>query len=280
MLKAIFATFVLLALLWGGIYAFGAWRWGKLTSELLLRIEKGRSVPDQARYETRQLEGLPKSVQRYFRTVLTHDQPMIAAATVSHQGTFDLGDGDARWKAFTSRQRVIAHKPGFVWDGRIVIPARVHDAFALGEGLLHASILGVFDVADMQDSSAVAEGELMRFLAEAAWYPTALLPSQGVVWEPIDDQSATATLKVGHVKANLVFHFGADGLIQSVRTEARGRMVKGKMTPTPWEGRWSNYQQHDGLLIPMSGEVAWILPEGDKPYWRGTITSLKFEFMP
>ena len=38
----------------------------------------------------------------------------------------------------------------------------------------------------------VAQGELMRFFAEAAWYPTALLPSQGVRWQAVDDTSARA----------------------------------------------------------------------------------------
>src|SRR3712207_6139748 len=63
------------------------------------------------------------------------------------------------------------------------LPVRVHDAYVAGEGILHASLLGLFPVVDMRGTSDVAEGELMRFFAEAAWYPTALLPSQGVRWE-------------------------------------------------------------------------------------------------
>lgn len=35
--------------------------------------------------------------------------------------------------------------------------------------------------------------ELMRLLGEAAWYPTVLLPGQGVRWQPVDDRSAEAT---------------------------------------------------------------------------------------
>jgi hypothetical protein len=35
---------------------------------------------------------------------------------------------------------------------------------------------------------------------------------------------------------------------------------------------------HDGICIPTEGEVAWLLPEGPKPYWRGRITSLRYEF--
>jgi hypothetical protein len=64
------------------------------------------------------------------------------------------------------------------------------------------------------------------------------------------------------------------GLIATVRAEARGRTVGDRVIPTPWEGRWSNYQIILGMKVPMTGEVAWILPAGDKPYWRGTITAM------
>ena len=31
---------------------------------------------------------------------------------------------------------------------------------------------------------------------------------------------------------------------------------------TPWEGRWSDYAEQGGIMVPMSGEVAWLTPEG------------------
>jgi hypothetical protein len=96
----------------------------------------------------------------------------------------------------------------------------------------------------------------MRFLAEAAWYPTALLPSQGVQWEDVDDSSAEATLQDGETTATLLFRFREDGLIESVRAEGRGRTVGGTVVPTPWEGRWSHYALHDGMRIPLEGEVS------------------------
>ena len=122
----------------------------------------------------------------------------------------------------------------------------------------------------------MAQGELMRFFAEAAWYPTALLPSQGVRWEPVDDRSARAILVDGSLSLTMTFSFGPDGTIRSARAEARGRTVAGKVVMTPWEGRWSNVETHDGMRVPMTGEVAWLTPQGRKPYWRGTITSLSY----
>lgn len=48
----------------------------------------------------------------------------------------------------------------------------------------------------------------------------------------------------------------------------------------PWEVRLSNYQDRDGMLVPLTGEVAWLRPEGRAPYWRGTISALTYEYYP
>jgi hypothetical protein len=129
---------------------------------------------------------------------------MVAGARVRHSGAFNMGEGaEDSWKPFTSDQVVVAQRPGFDWNGRVAmapgLPVRVHDAYVAGEGVLHASLLGLFTVVDVRGRYEVAEGELMRFFAEAAWYPTALLPSQGVRWEPVDGRSARATLEKGDI---------------------------------------------------------------------------------
>ncbi len=85
-------------------------------------------------------------------------------------------------------------------------------------------------------------------------------------------------MRDGNLTLSMQFSFGTNDLIESVRTERRGRVVGGKVIPTPWEGRWSNYQRHDGVLIPFDGEVAWLLQEGARPYWRGRVQSIHYEF--
>jgi hypothetical protein len=118
----------------------------------------------------------------------------------------------------------------------------------------------------------------MRWFAEMAWYPTALLPSQGMRWQAVDDHSAHATLVDGPLTLTLLFRFNDAGLIGSFRAEARGGMVGKDLVMAPWEGNWSNYQARDGMQVPFTGEVAWMRPEGRRPYFVGTVTALKFEF--
>jgi len=251
----------------------GAHRWQDGTQELRSRLDAAREPVRPAVVDFRELEGLPAPVQRFFRAVLVDGQPVVAGARIRHTGTFDTGRDTASWKPFTSDQVVVTRRPGFDWDGRVAmlpgVPVHVHDAYVAGEGVLTARVLGLFPVADQRGGGAVAEGELMRFLAEAAWYPTALLPSQGVRWEAVDDRSARATLADGATAVTLLFTFDDEGLVTAVSTPARGRTVDGAVVPTPWQGRFWNHAQRGGMRIPLDGEVAWLLPEGAKPYWRG-----------
>ena len=263
------------------LWCLGQWRWSSKTQALLDRLEATRSGAAAERFDSKQLDGLPEPVARHLRQVLPEGTPIIRAVEVMHRGRFNLSQNGEQWKPFTSRQHVVTHPPGFVWDGRVSmapgLDVHVHDAYVGGEGILEPAILGLFTLVKLSDRGEVARGELMRFMAEAAWYPTALLPSQGMQWEPIDANSARATLVDGEIRLSMTFHFGTDGLLDAIRTESRGRTVGDQVIPTPWEGRMSNYQRRDGLLIPLDGEVAWLTPEGRLPYWRGTITELSYD---
>ncbi len=84
--------------------------------------------------------------------------------------------------------------------------------------------------------------------------------------------SAKATLRDGGATVTLLFRFNDAGWINSIHADARGRTVNGAVVPTPWEGRMWHYEVRDGLHIPLEAEVAWLLPEGRKPYWRGRMT--------
>lgn len=278
----LFLIVAALALIFVGLNVVGAMRWTGATQAILARLEAKRLHASPERYDPREIEGLPAPVQRYFSTVLTPGQSIVTAATLEHSGRFNLSPTGEQWKPFTSRQWVVVQRPGFLWDARIAlvpgVSVRVHDSYSYGEGLLHAAVHGLFSVARLQGGGELARGELMRFFAEAAWYPTALLPSQGVRWAAVDEHSANATLTDGALSLTLLFRFDESGHMASVFAQARGRVVGQETSLAPWEGTWSNHQRVEGMTVPLTGEVAWLLPEGRKTYWRGTVTSLNFDW--
>jgi hypothetical protein len=75
----------------------------------------------------------------------------------------------------------------------------------------------------------------------------------------------------------LDFRFSDDGLVESIFTPERARDVDGKAVPTPWQGRFWDYEDRGGMRIPLGGEVEWLLPEGPQVYWRGRVTDVLFQ---
>lgn len=271
-----------LALLYGCLVAFGAWRWSGATAALIARLDTTEIAPAAVRYSQADLSGLPAPVHRYFRAALTDDQRIVTGLNLTQSGTFNLGTATPSWKSFTARQRFQTARPGFVWDARIMmfpgVPVRVVDAFIAGEGLLRPTILGLFNMGAQQGKGEIARGELMRHLAESVWFPTALLPSQGVIWTAIDDNSANATMTDGPVSVTLLFRFGADGLVASIHSDSRAMQVGKATVLMPWECRLSNVHTQNGMRVPMTGEVLYLTPEGERPYFKGTIQSLAYRF--
>ena len=273
---------VLVALLVVAAFLYGHHQWDGGTRQLRALLAGARMPMATVRYDAAETMELPAPVRRYFSLALREGQAMVASVELEHRGTFNMGETAPQWKEFQSTQYVVMQKPGFDWNGTILmmpgLPVYVHDAYVVGQGILRAEMAGLFTLADMAGTPEAAEGELMRFLAEAAWYPTRLLPSQGVVWEAVDEKRARATLVDGGTRVQLEFRFGEDGLIAGVRAAARYRTVGKRLEAAPWEGRFWAYREHDGMKVPMEGEVSWILPAGPWPYWRGRITQLRYEY--
>lgn len=258
----------------------GGVRWTNATKAQVALLEAARRASPAVRYDASEIDVLPAVVQRYFRAVLKDGQPLIATATFELAGTINMSATGENWKPFKSWQRAVVHRPGFLWNGRVsTLPgfaAYVHDSYIAGEGKLHAAILGLFTVAEVQGGGEIARGELMRYFAEAAWYPTALLPSQGVRWAAVDDHAANATLVDGPISLTLLFRFDDAGLITSVHADARGAGVGKEMVMLPWDCSVSNYQLRHGMMVPTRGEAI----KGGKPYFVGDLTSLVYEFSP
>jgi hypothetical protein len=274
---AIIGVLIIVSLGIAAIY--GSYRWQLNTDKLRAKLINGQRTIKPKIYDQKELEGLPEPVQRFFRTVIKDGQAIVSAVKLSQQGLFNMSETEDKWSPFTATQFVTTQRLGFDWDARIQmapgVNAFVHDTYLLGEGSLHASLLGLFTVAKIPSTPQANQGELLRFFAEAPWYPTALLPSQGVRWEAINDTSARATLTDSATTVSVVFQFNAEGAIATMRAEARYR---DKVTAMPWGGRLWEYSLRNGMLIPLEGEVGWEYPEGIRLYFKGRITEIEYEF--
>ena len=253
-------------------------RWNVETARRVARL-RGRRDAEAAPFSRDDLTGLPDPVVRYLEFALTPGQPMVRTTRLQQVGEFAMRPDS--WSPFTAVEDFSAAPPGFLWHARIRmapgIAVYVRDGYCAGEGAMYGALSALVPVVNECGTPVMASGELLRYLAEAVFFPTALLPRDGISWQPLDENTAHVTLIDGDTTVSCDVNFGEHNEI--VRMSAmRGRDMGGKFELIPWVGHFSDYRRVDGMMIPMRGEVEWVLPEGPAPYWRGRIVDAQYEF--
>jgi hypothetical protein len=262
-------------------------RWRRSTERLADEVLHGAAVP-RGRVSFAALNSLPAPVRRYFRAVLRDGQPLIRSARVAQTGQFrskESLDPEVGWQPFDAKQFFTTEPPGFVWDARIrmapLLSVRVRDGYVGGRASMRGAVLGIVNVVEAADEPGLRAGALQRYLAESVWFPTALLPGQGLVWSPIDESHARATLTDGETSVALDFEFGPGGEIVGSSTPGRLRAVpgqQGRYRELPWGGRYGGYEKCEGIGVPLEAEVYWVVEGREQPYYRGRNVRVDFDY--
>jgi hypothetical protein len=114
------------------------------------------------------LDDVPAPIRRYLRAVIDEGRPPVRRARLVQHGE----DRSAAWKPFDAAHHVAVDPPGFVWDAEIELTPRLGFVPSLG-----------VRVVDARTDPKLTEAELAHYLAESVWYPTTLLPGDGLRWE-------------------------------------------------------------------------------------------------
>ncbi len=276
MLKIILITLVIAAIaLW-----LGGLRWGQFSASRFHALEQG-AVRQGAVVDLAETDALPPAVKTYFHRVLKDGQPLINRARLIQQGGFRARPEQQQWSKMTARQAFSTRPRAFVWSAEIAmlpgVSIKVLDSFMEGRGAMTGKVLSLITLIESHDRVELDQGALQRYLAEAVWFPTALLPSQGVEWQALDTRTARATISESGVSAALDFEFNELGEVISVYAPARYREVDGDFHATPWRGYFSDYREVNGYRVPLQGRVEWQLEQGAYPYWRANVTELIYE---
>ena len=218
-----------------------------------------------------QLKDLPLVVQGYFKHVLTEGQHYISKVYLTHNGKFKSGK-HKKWSRIKGRQYFSAWKPGFIWKGQIAGFVSATDKFINGTGGLTIKIFDFITIGKSKGKH-IDQGELLRWLGESFWFPTNLIPSEHLSWEPIDDQTAKLIFNYYELNLNYIVKFNEKHEIVRLETE---RYMNEKSLK-PWFGECSNYREVDGIKVPFNIKATWKLEDGDFNYVDFNITEIKFD---
>jgi hypothetical protein len=222
------------------------------------------------------LADLPPPVARYLRLALPAGKA-IQEARLTQTGTLRTDATAERWMPFEAEHLVVPAATGFVWNARVhvapLLHVRVRDALIDGTGTGQVSLMSAFTVSAATGGLEMNSGSLHRYLAEAVWYPSALLPSSQLQWTHIDATKALATLTNDRVSVSLEFRFANSGEVTGIYTPARWGTFEGGYRQVPWEGHFREYRERDGVLVPTHGEVGWYIGGEWRAVWKGTVAA-------
>ena len=251
-------------------------------TDALLKIlfDKAAGLPPEA-VDFSSLAALPPPVFRYFTRVLPEGQYLIGKAVMHQSGMLRTTPKSGKWLSFDAQETIVPAARGFVWNARIKLPLGVHvrvlDSSIAGIGSGRLSLLSVLPLAAEKGTPELNAGALYRYLAEAVWCPTALLPQSGVKWTAIDNHSALATLCVNDLCVSLEFRFSDTGEVSSIYTPGRFAHIGGEYRQLPWEGHFDDYRVMSGIHVPAYGEVGWYVDERLEIVWKGEIQNIQYD---
>jgi hypothetical protein len=187
-------------------------------------------------------------------------------------------DADS-WTPFTASQTISTQTCAFDWLARAgpfgLVTAR--DALADGEGRLDVTALGFISIARADHTAALVRGELMRYLAELAWAPDAILHNAELRWREDGPDTLAVSAGSGDTASEVLLSLDGDGRIAGGFAPNRPRSATPPILPTPWRGRFSDYRQHEGRWLPFAGEVAWEIDGKEIIYWQGRVAQWEME---
>jgi hypothetical protein len=167
-----------------------------LTADTERLIRAGAARASSLAIGEEALGDLPPPVARYLRLALPL-RKAIQQVRLTQTGTLRTDATAERWMAFEAEHLVVPPAAGFLWNARVrvapLLHVRVRDALIDGIGSGQVSLMSAFPVSAATGGLKMNSGSLHRYLAEAVWYPSALLPSSQLQWTPIDGTKALAT---------------------------------------------------------------------------------------
>ncbi len=208
------------------------------------------------RFSVDMVADLPEPVQRYITHAIAPGTLLASSVALTMQGHIKLGE---QWNPFTACQ-ILAPFRGFVWSARVAMRKlwlEGADTYADGHGHVRFDMFGLITVVNSIGEN-VDRSAIGRLVGESVWQPAALLPTNGVQWEAVDDRHINATVQVHGETVTLKLTIDETGRLVALVFD---RWHSDEHCYVPFGLVPLEERSFGGYTIPSYGHVGW---------WYGT----------
>ncbi|GAB4048958.1 DUF6544 family protein [Spirosoma litoris] len=231
---------------------------------------------DRSVITTSMLTGLPMPVQKWLTASGVVGKERVHTVRLRQHGLMRTSP-DGAWMPTEAEQYIDVDKPGFVWKADVkllsFLPLSGVDKFVNGKGNMLIKALSFVPIVN-ESNPKIDQGELLRYLSEMCWYPSAAL-SPYVSWKPVDATHALAIITYEGLTASAIFAFDNQHKLISVAAKRyKGSDAQSKLEN--WFIPARVWKSMNGILIPVKGDVMWQLASGDFTYYQWEITDIAY----
>lgn len=261
-----------------GFFLIGVYLTNSFVDEQIEKLAAQAEEHQIQKFSQTKIDTLPQPVRNYFNFAIADSLIYPRFVRMKQEGKFKTNVG-ADYKKLTAEQYSITKEPGFIWSGDIYLASFLWingiDTYLKERGDLLIKFMSGITISK-ESGKEIAQAQVVRWLLEAAWYPTALLPSKNLIWRSIDSTSAKLSYTHQEIKIDAEFHFNSDGSINKVTTQRYMTTTAGPQL-TDYTGYFSDYKNVNGMMIPHHGEVEWKLADQDFKYYVFDINEIEFD---
>ncbi|WP_319410225.1 DUF6920 family protein [uncultured Cohaesibacter sp.] len=262
-----------------GLLLYIGWGMWQTSSELAVFKDHVRERSTTPEVSDAAIETLPEPVKRYFAFTLPDGTDNLPGyALIKAEGDFRRPLTE-NFQRTTAEQILSTTRPDFVFHANTPILgpiwATAYDSYVNGQMEMQAKLMSAATVLHFTNDPQLDKLSLRRWLLEASSWPPALLPSERVTWEAIDDNTARALVSEYGLTASMIAKFDETGALTEMLAEEDGDLT------TPYHGPGENvlrgdYQMKGKVRIPMSLVISRAAEGKVYPFWKATVTAIEF----
>lgn len=226
-----------------------------------------------------EIKNQPELIKNYFTSAIADSTNKPKFITVKQKAEFKT-DVKSEWKPITAVQYYTTDSPNFLWTSEMKSSnffwVNAIDSYINGKGNMLIKLNSSITVADSWGIELDKSG-LFRYISEAVLFPTKLLPSQNLLWNILDSNTAEIKFTDGELSVVAKLFFNSENLISKIETFDKYRALEEGYERSMYTIYLSEYKKLKGFMIPTYIEAEWDLKSGKFMYGKFSIVNIEYE---